>query len=197
MLYNIDFSVKAAEQISHAGHLLEQLSGLFYLVSGDVQGILQRIHHGIVNAHHDDQRNNRGQAAPHRVDALLLVKLLHFLRHFLLVITIFFLNLFLFSLQPGIFGHRLLLLNGKRKHDYFQYYGKQNNRDAVILGKLVKKPKQVTENVTDPTKNLHTCDFPPNAAGLGGRPLLFIFLFSFFLLFGHRVVASLGEGIAP
>ena len=41
MLYQIDFSVKAAEQISHAGHLLEQLHRLRDLASGDVQGILQ------------------------------------------------------------------------------------------------------------------------------------------------------------
>ena len=134
------------------GHV-QQLGHLADLVGAEAHEITQRLRHHIIQAHHNRQRQQHGQAARKRAHALFVVKLLHLLGVFIPVVGIFFLQLQQLGLNALHIHHTLFLFPVKGQHNRLGQQRKQDNGQAVAAHSLIDKAHNVPKGNRDDIKH--------------------------------------------
>ena len=117
---------------------------------------LNGFEHAVLDEHHagegltDDgikrdqegERDQRPEAAGHRVDALFAVELLHLLIELLLVALVAALQLLQLGLQAGLAHHALLALGLEGREDQVDDEREEQDRRAVVPGQIIQPDKQ-------------------------------------------------------
>ena len=93
----------------------------------------------------EGKRDQRPEAAGHRVDALFAVKLLHLLIEFLLVALVAALQLLNLGLQAGLAHHALLALGLEGREDQVDDEREEQDRRAVVPRQVIQPDKQPRE----------------------------------------------------
>ena len=156
MLDNFHLTVIAGKACPYSGDLLQHLGSFHHAFCGNVQGVAQRKQNRIVNAQHNGERDQHGQAAARHAYAFFFIELLGLHLQLHAVIRIDLLQLFDLLLHLRLRSHRLLLLHREREHEDLHDQGKEQNRYAVVLHDFIEKPQQIPQYAAKPVKNVHT-----------------------------------------
>ena len=129
-----------------AGHLHAQPGGdLTDLRRRQLHKIGQRLQDDAIQTEHDRQNDQRGAAARHGRDALLIVEVLQFLLHPPLIPGIGFLDLLHLGLDPLDLHHGALLLEAQRQHQDLHQQREQEDGPAIAAHDLIDQPHHIAE----------------------------------------------------
>ena len=118
-------------------------------LAAQANDVLQRLLNRVVQTHHDRQRDEVGQTAAHRADAVLLIQLLHLLVELDTVVRVLLLQLLELGVHRAHGEHTLLALDGQRDADQLYQQREQDNGDTVVLHDAVQPLQQQAERSND------------------------------------------------
>ena len=173
----------------HAGDAADEIGGLLDPVRRDVQGVGQGHNHRVVNAKHDGEGNQGGQAPGAGIDAFLLVELCQLLVILLLVVAVDFLQLFLLFRHLRLRSHAPLLLDGEGEQHHLDDDGKENDGHAVVVEDVIQEPQQIAQDASEEIENCHHNERYAPLLARTGLLLLALFL-------RDRVVTAPAPGVA-